>query len=151
LDNYIGFKMIKAEPMTKNEFNKFHGEKYNHPYAIDTEDVQGYKVVYADGYESWSPKEVFEAAYMQVSEKNTITADNVESFIACYEDFKIGEKTTVVKATLVNGFIIVESSSCVDPANFNQDMGIDICLERIKNKVWELLGFMLQTAQNGIK
>lgn len=29
-------------------------------------------------------------------------------------------------------------------------MGRDICLERIREKVWELLGFLLQTAVNGI-
>lgn len=41
---YIGTKVIKAEPSTK-----------------DGKD--GYKVVYGDGYESWSPKDVFEDAY----------------------------------------------------------------------------------------
>ena len=45
MKQYIGTKIIHAEPMEKNG-------RY------------GYKVVYApDGYESWSPKDVFEAAY----------------------------------------------------------------------------------------
>jgi hypothetical protein len=112
---------------------------------------EGYKVVYPDGYESWSPKDVFESAYMQVGDDITITKENVDNFIACYQDFKLDDKTTIVKAILVNGFVIVESSSCVDPANFNQEIGINICLDRIKNRVWELLGFLLQTSVNGIK
>ena len=44
MNAYIGLKAIKAEPQIK-----------------DGKD--GYKVVYEDGYESWSPKNVFEKAY----------------------------------------------------------------------------------------
>jgi hypothetical protein len=55
------------------------------------------------------------------------------------------DKTTVVTAKLPNGFIIVESSSCVDPANYCETLGKDICLKRIENKVWELEGYKLQS------
>lgn len=44
MKHYIGVKHIQAEPMEKDG-------------------KAGYKVVYPDGYESWSPKEVFEEAY----------------------------------------------------------------------------------------
>lgn len=44
MEKYIGTKLIEAEPMQK-----------------DGKD--GYRVKYADGYESWSPKETFEEAY----------------------------------------------------------------------------------------
>jgi hypothetical protein len=44
-----------------------------------------------------------------------------------------------------------ESSSCVDAANFNMDIGYNICKERIQNRVWEMLGFMLQSGVKGIK
>ena len=44
MKNYIFFKIVKAEPQ----------EKDGRP---------GYKVVYPDGYVSWSPKDVFEKAY----------------------------------------------------------------------------------------
>jgi hypothetical protein len=145
---YIGFKMIKAEPITRGDYNKFRGWKIP---ADENPNDEGYKVVYPDGYVSWSPKEVFEKAYMQIGDKNTITEEMVDSFIASYQDYKLGDKTTVVKATLVNGFEIVESSSCVDPANFSQEIGIQICIDRIKERVWHLLGFLLQTAKEGIK
>ena len=111
----------------------------------------GYKVVYPDGYVSWSPKEVFEKAYMQVGSNNTITQTNVDRFIKETEILTLGDKTTVVKATLANDFVIVESSSCVDPANYDEALGADICLGRIKSLVWNLLGFLLQTAKCGIK
>ncbi len=46
---YIGSKIITAEPQ-------------------DKDGQPGYKVVYPDGYVSWSPKAVFEEAYRPVSD-----------------------------------------------------------------------------------
>jgi hypothetical protein len=141
---YIGFKSVEAEPCTVEEFNKIR------PLRYSGESQEGYKVVYQDGYVSWSPKDVFEKAYMQVGDNNTITQENVELFLKSFQVITLDDnKTTVVKAELVNGFTIVESSSCVDPANYDENIGADICLNRIKNKIWELLGFLLQTANNG--
>ena len=148
MDKYIGFKMIESKPMNLGDYNEFKG------WTIPTDENpkrEGYLVKYSDDYVSWSPKEVFEEAYMRVSDNNTITTENVDNFIARYEDFTIGDKTTVVRAVLVNDFVVVESSSCVDPKNFNQEIGVSICKDRIKSKVWELLGFLLQTAKCGIK
>lgn len=44
MKQYIGTKIVNAEPMIKDN-------------------TDGYKVVYPDGYESWSPKDVFDDAY----------------------------------------------------------------------------------------
>lgn len=141
MKKYIGFKMISAKEM----------EKHLATNSDCVEGIKGYKVVYEGGYESWSPKEVFEKAYMEVGENNSITKENVDNFIKEIEVMTMGEKTTVVKVTLINGFEIVESSSCVDPSNYDEELGKEICLGRIKNKIWELLGFLLQTAKEGIK
>lgn len=76
-----------------------------------------------------------------------ITEDRIDEIMA-KTDFHVetfGGKTTVVMATLPNGYIIVESSSCVDPANYCQELGEKICKERIKDKIWELEGYLLQT------
>lgn len=146
MNKYIGFKLIQAEEMTLKEFN----EKYNKVIPA-TQGEEGYKVVYPDGYTSWSPKEVFEKAYMQISDKNTIIQQNVIGFIKDIDVSTIGEKTTLVRATLVNGFEIIEASSCVDPANYDEEMGATICIEKIHDKIWAYLGFLLQTAVGGIK
>jgi hypothetical protein len=53
-------------------------------------------------------------------------------------------KTTIVSAKLPNGFVIVESTGCVDPENYSEEIGKNICIERIKNKLWELEGYLLQ-------
>lgn len=131
MNKYIGFKMIQAEPETRDG-------------------AEGYKVVYPDGYESWSPKVVFEKAYMQIGDNNTITQKNVDEFIKQLAIQTVGDKTTVVTATLSNGFVIVEASSCVDSANYSEDIGAEICIEKIKDKVWAYLGFLLQTAKDGV-
>lgn len=60
------------------------------------------------------------------------------------ETIKLGEKTTVVQMKLKNGFVITESSSCVDPANYDQEVGRSICISRINEKIWMLEGYRLQ-------
>ena len=64
MKQYIGTKIIKAEPAYRVDGKVF--VKANIvPSGVHIED--GYKVVYPDGYESWSPKDVFEAAYRETS------------------------------------------------------------------------------------
>ena len=46
---------------------------------------------------------------------------------------------------------ILESSSCVSKENYDQKLGFEICMEQIRDRVWYLLGFLLQTAVNGVK
>lgn len=80
----------------------------------------------------------------------SIGPEMVDDFIASTETITMGETTTVVRCVLRNGFDIVESSSCVDPKNYDEKIGKDICMGSIKNKIWELLGFLLQQAWQGI-
>ena len=64
MKQYIGTKIVQAEPAYRVDGNVF--VKANIvPCGAHIED--GYKVVYPDGYESWSPKDVFEAAYRETS------------------------------------------------------------------------------------
>jgi hypothetical protein len=78
--------------------------------------------------------------------KNSITQDEIDVIIAdsTIKAFIMGEKTTVIHLTTKEGFEFVESSSCVDPANFDEVIGYNICINRIKNKLWELEGYCLQ-------
>lgn len=138
MNKYIGCKLVSAEPMEKDG-------------------VSGYKVVYSDGYESWSPKDVFEKAYLKVDDNKNLPSGvsigpkMVDDMIDHIETITMGECTTVCRIILKNGFVIVESSSCVDPKNYSEEMGKNICIEHAKNKIWELLGFLLQSAAYGFK
>lgn len=78
---------------------------------------------------------------------NTVTQEQIISIMkaSTVEVQTVLEKCTVVTCQLPNGFIIVESSACVDSANYNEDLGRKICMDRIINKVWELEGYKLQS------
>lgn len=61
------------------------------------------------------------------------------------DDF--GKPCTYVTVRMKNGFTLRESTTCVDPANYNEEIGKQICLEKIEDKVWFLLGYALQEKQ----
>lgn len=155
MKQYIGTKLIEAEPALRYADGTI--APVNAPVRLDEPVEYGYKVRYADGYESFSPAGVFESAYLPLevngmlkTEAPSISAEMVERFIDHHETVTMGGKTTVVRAVLKNGFEIVESSSCVSAENYDEKLGEEICMERIRNKVWELLGFLLQTAVGGV-
>jgi len=54
------------------------------------------------------------------------------------------DKCTVVTMRLRNGFILTESSACVDPANYDVEQGKKLCYEHIENRLWELEGYAMQ-------
>ena len=53
-------------------------------------------------------------------------------------------KGTIVTVRLPNGFVLVESSACVDPANYDHAIGYESCMKRIRDKLWLLEGYRLQ-------
>ena len=68
MKNYIGVKIVKAEPGTIAEAqamkNKCPVEVQERIFKQSgTVNQDGYIVKYPDGYISWSPKDVFEKAY----------------------------------------------------------------------------------------
>lgn len=56
MKKYLGVKLVMAEPAPRKVSGPFE------PLSVE----EGYKVVYPDGYESWSPKAVFEEAYREI-------------------------------------------------------------------------------------
>lgn len=62
-----------------------------------------------------------------------------------YETFhRVFGKQCLVVAKLPNGFTIVGESACVDPNNYDEQIGFNLAVERIKNRIWELEGYNLQ-------
>lgn len=57
---------------------------------------------------------------------------------------EFGKPCTYVTVRMKNGFTLRESTTCVDPANYDEEIGKKICLEKIEDKVWRLLGYALQ-------
>lgn len=54
MNAYIGTKIVQAEPQSSPD------------------GLPGYKVVYEDGYVSWSPKDVFDRCYRKVTGKEAL-------------------------------------------------------------------------------
>lgn len=155
MKTYIGTKIIEAAPAIRMG-GKVYDANELIPRSMELVE-EGYKVRYQDGYESFSPKDVFERFYLELTvnpelrtKKPSISQKMVDDFIVAKEVSTLGDKVTVVRATLRNGFELVESSACVSPENYDEELGAKICMEKIKDKVWFLLGFLLQTGVNGL-
>ena len=79
--------------------------------------------------------------------KNTVTIEQVKEnmqdiIVRTLDDF--GKPCTYVTVRMKNGFTLRESTTCVDPANYDENIGKEICLKKIEDKVWFLLGYQLQ-------
>lgn len=65
MKKYIGTKKVEATKMSRGEYNRYRG--WTIPENEDPAD-EGYLVKYSDDYESWSPKDTFEASYHECSD-----------------------------------------------------------------------------------
>lgn len=81
-----------------------------------------------------------------MEKKNTVTQAQIDAMMASakIERRTVFAKCTIVVVQLENGFVLTESSACVDPANFDPKIGEEICMKKIKDKLWELEGYALQ-------
>lgn len=152
MKHYLGVKMIEAEPMSRQEFEDSYQSDRPHE---EKPDQLGYHVRYLnpDGkpYDSWSPKQVFESAYLPLEGESTITQKDVDLFTneVIATNLQDG-KSTLVQAETLTGFRQYEVSSCVDPKNYDPELGKSIGAKRIKDKIWGHLGFVLQWAKFGL-
>ena len=148
MQSYIGVKLIEAKPMTRGEYNTYKG--WTIPVDENPAD-EGYLVRYNPTYESWSPKDVFEAAYLSLGGDPTrITLPVVNAMIAEVTATKIDPKTCLVKCETVTGFTQYATSACVDPENYDENVGKKIGGKQIEDKLWFALGFVLQWAKYGL-
>jgi hypothetical protein len=85
--------------------------------------------------------------------QNTITQSDIDQLIAKSQITvkSVFGKCTIVSVQLPNGFIMVESSASVDAMNYNEVQGMNICIQKIKDRLWELEGYRLQCELAGGK
>ena len=148
MEHYLGVKLVQARSMTRAEFADLTGLT-----VVDGDETRaGYLVQYKDGYQSWSPKEAFEEAYLPLdADESRITQDVIDAMVSETSGRQIDPKTTLVTTVCKTGFVLHEASSCVDPANYDTETGIAMGVKTIKNKLWFALGFVLQWARFGLK
>lgn len=83
---------------------------------------------------------------------NTVTKRQIEDIMAHseYEVFhKVFGKQCLVVAKLPNGFTVVGESACVDPSNYDEEIGEELAKQRIEERLWELEGYKLQCNLKG--
>ena len=101
MKKYLGTKLVTAKPMTREDAEVVLG-KFIKP-AKQEYSGEGYLVRYEDGYQSWSPKEVFDKAYKPADnflDRLIIERDEVQQRLSSLtsalmqEDFqeKVGSK-----------------------------------------------------------
>lgn len=101
MKKYLGTKLVTAKPMTREDAEAVLG-KFIKP-AKQEYSGEGYLVRYEDGYQSWSPKEVFDEAYKPADnflDRLIIERDEVQQRLSSLtsalmqEDFqeKVGSK-----------------------------------------------------------
>ena len=137
--------MVDLVPMTAREAND-----KGHRIGEHSFETEGYEVTYGDGYKSWCPKEVADAAYFRLSPENDgtkVLKEDVENFVTNVEVMTVGEKTTVVNAHTLTGFDMIRHSSCVDPNNYDEELGKEFAMEKVVDDLWGHLGFVLQWAK----
>ena len=137
MKKYLGVKLIEATPCLGRN-NKFvpEGSEY------DGSEVEGYKVIYEDGYVSWSPKDVFEKAYREVktmddlpSVLNEVMPEHQERVLD--EMFELNKKITKLDFFIENSDIFKKLDEDEQVRLIQQVRAMEyyfsILIERIQN------------------
>ena len=79
-----------------------------------------------------------------LADENFVPAEHIARLIeeAPKEVSTVFGNCTIVAIKLPNGFTVVESSGCIDPANYSEEIGEEICMRRIEDQVWKLEGYV---------
>lgn len=84
----------------------------------------------------------------QITVTKAMVEDNMRDF-SVSTIIEFDKPITCVILRMKNGFTLVESSPCVDPDKYSEEIGKQICLEKLEDKVWHLLGYLLQEKVSG--
>lgn len=86
-----------------------------------------------------------------MSYPNKLTPEWLTSNIETVSYTRVPDTTTTICSIILNnGFVVTETSACIDPSNYDKTIGEKIALEACKARLWELYGFAIteNTFQN---
>ncbi|MBD2489030.1 Gp49 family protein [Aulosira sp. FACHB-615] len=77
---------------------------------------------------------------------NRVTPEQIAALLDSAEtqEHVFWSKELVVSYKLSNGFTICGRGACVDPANFDIEIGRRVARENAENQLWQLEGYVLQ-------
>ncbi len=78
-----------------------------------------------------------------LNEKNFVDEAYIAKLMesAKFKAYTFFGHVTVLAAEFENGYVIVESTGCVDPKNYDLNVGKQICREQIEHRLWQLVGW----------
>lgn len=75
--------------------------------------------------------------------KNRLSINDIEAVIF-KEEYLVQGEYTICILELKNGYKVSGTSSCVDPKNFDAELGKKLSREAARNKIWPLEGYLLK-------
>jgi len=80
---------------------------------------------------------------LAASPAERITPEYMQSRIASTEFNRIGHTVTHCRIVLDNGFSVSGESACVNPENYNKEIGEKIAYDNAFRQLWPLFRFLL--------
>jgi len=78
---------------------------------------------------------------------NKVTKDGIESKIKKIMYMRVPDSTvTICQLEMLNGFSVRGESACVDPQNFDKEVGEEYAYVDAFSKLWQLEGYLLKEA-----
>lgn len=72
-----------------------------------------------------------------------VTKEYIESRIESFECSRFTDTVTICNVKLNNGYSVRGESACVNPENYNKEIGERIAYDNAFAKLWPLFGFLL--------
>lgn len=82
-------------------------------------------------------------AALEASPAPRVTKEYMEGRIESTKFLKFSDTVTVCELLVDNGYSVRGESACVNPENYNKEIGERIAFDNAFNKLWPLFGFML--------
>lgn len=80
---------------------------------------------------------------LAASPAERVTPDYMKSRVAKTDFHRLGETVTICSITLENGYSVRGESACVNPENYNKEIGEKIAYDNAFRQLWPLFGFLL--------
>lgn len=85
---------------------------------------------------------------------NSVTEEQIKALLdsAKTQEHTFWDKELVVSYRLPSGFTVTGRAACVDPANFDLEIGRMIARSDVERQIWQLEGYVLQLklAENNV-
>ena len=91
------------------------------------------------------PKVTLLAIGEQIAEEHYALGAQLALAAGQFSEYASLDTLTICTLVMENGFTVVGTSACADPANFDVNVGRAIAKQNAVNQLWPLLGYELRT------